>query len=252
MPDRYAPQHARARVFAPSARWPVFVLVPVVVWFGGNLILGTGFDIWTNSPGAQSNPARIDALIDASTPWAVRWTLGLFAVYVALLLLCTRVFHGLSLTNLTGPPRSVWRSFWRVSLYLLPLYAIFTVPSLWAPEVYQNLDLFRWLILLPTVLPFLFIQIATEELVFRGYLQSHAAALSRHPLVWMLIPSVLFGLIHYDSFAPAYSAWSYVAWATALGLVCADLTARVGHLGPALAVHFVNNIFAMLVLAADD
>ena len=41
-------------------------------------------------------------------------------------------------------------------------------------------------------------------------------------------------------------------WATALGLVCADLKARSGTLGPALAVHFINNIGALIILAADD
>ena len=68
----------------------------------------------------------------------------------------------------------------------------------------------------------------------------------------MGVPSFLFGMIHFDPTGDPYAASSYVIWATALGLVCADLNARSGTLGPALAVHFINNIGALIIRAADD
>ena len=36
------------------------------------------------------------------------------------------------------------------------------------------------------------------------------------------------------------------------GAAMADLTARAGNLGPAIAVHFVNNALALLVVALPD
>jgi len=61
-----------------------------------------------------------------------------------------------------------------------------------------NLPLSQWLGLLPLTLAFLLIQVSAEELVFRGYLQSQLAALGLHRFVWIMIPSAIFGLLHYD------------------------------------------------------
>ena len=36
------------------------------------------------------------------------------------------------------------------------------------------------------------------------------------------------------------------------GILMADLTARAGTLGPAIAVHFVNNIVALLILGSPS
>jgi membrane protease YdiL (CAAX protease family) len=154
--------------------------------------------------------------------------------------------------DLIGPASLAWQQFWRVSLYLAPLYAFLTIPALFAPEVQQQFAVGAWLALLPTVLPLLFVQISAEELVFCGYLQSHLSALTRNPFIWIGVPSFLYGLIHYDPTSPAYTAWSYVIWASVLGVVCADITARSGTLGPAFAIHFINNFGAIVVLAADD
>jgi membrane protease YdiL (CAAX protease family) len=39
-----------------------------------------------------------------------------------------------------------------------------------------------------------------------------------------------------------------VFWAAGFGLVAADLTARTGNLGAAVALHFTNNISAILMV----
>ena len=68
----------------------------------------------------------------------------------------------------------------------------------------------------------------------------------------MVLPSVLFGFAHYDPQGAGENAWIVVVWATFFGIAMADLTARAGNLGPALAVHFVNNITALLIVAMPD
>ncbi len=50
----------------------------------------------------------------------------------------------------------------------------------------------------------------------------------------------------------ADNAWLLCLWAMGFGLVTADLTARAGTLGPAIAVHFVNNIVALLIFASPS
>ena len=250
---KYPRMRDRAAPFADTANWAYAGIAIAVLWYGSMILLQFGFMFWSNLPHTLDDPALVDAFLYGSTPTAVRWTLASFAIYTAILWGIIRVLHGRSFTTILGRPATTIYEFGRVSLYLLPLYAILLIPALSAPEPIQQFNLGTWLLMLPAMLPLLFVQISAEEFVFRGYLQSHLAALAKHPIVWMGVPSILFGLIHYDPTNPSsYSAWSYVVWAGFLGLLCADLTARTGTLGPALAVHFINNISAILVLANDE
>jgi len=95
------------------------------------------------------------------------------------------------------------------------------------------------------------IQSATEEIVYRGYLQQQLAVMSRSRWVWMGVPSVLFGAAHYfNGYGPSEGLlWAF--WATLLGLACADLTARTGNLGAAIGLHTANNVFASAVIGID-
>lgn len=256
MTERLAP-HYRAMVtriapFAASASWPLVVVALMVLWFGFRIIFTAMVNIWAYSPRPMTDPSLFDAFAMGSTPVAVGWSLATFLIYLGLLRAIVRLLHGLKLRSLIGNGRAAVRQFARVSLFLTPLYVVLILPAVLNPVVFQNLPVSTWLMILPAMMPLLFLQISVEELVFRGYLQSHLAVLARHPIIWMGLPSFLFGLAHYDPYAPTYSAWSYVAWATLFGLVCADLTARSGNLGPAFAVHFANNFFAVLFLSSDD
>lgn len=41
-------------------------------------------------------------------------------------------------------------------------------------------------------------------------------------------------------------------WAGLFGVLMADLTARAGNLGPAIAVHFANNVSSLLIVSLPD
>lgn len=107
-----------------------------------------------------------------------------------------------------------------------------------------------WLVFLPLALFGILIQTGAEELVFRGYLQQQLAARFASPLVWLVFPSVLFGLAHYAPDALGGHAWLVVAATGLFGLIAADLTARSGALGLAWGLHFANNALAILVVSA--
>ena len=105
----------------------------------------------------------------------------------------------------------------------------------------------RWALLIPVTVIVLLIQTGTEELVFRGYLQQQLACLSPHRWVWMGIPSVMFGTLHYWNGHGAAQGALWAFWAMMLGMACADLTARSGNLGAAVGLHLANNAFALLL-----
>ncbi|MCR8825312.1 CPBP family intramembrane metalloprotease [Photobacterium sp. TY 1-4] len=109
-----------------------------------------------------------------------------------------------------------------------------------------------WAALLPLSLLAVLVQVSAEELLFRGYIQQQLAARFTSPLVWMVLPSALFALGHYAPETTGGNAIWIAAWAGIFGLLMADLTARTGTLGPAIAVHFINNVIAMLFTAMPD
>ena len=142
--------------------------------------------------------------------------------------------------------------FFRTIGSLFVMATVVAVIASYGTTFVQNLPLSQWLGLLPLTLAFLLIQVSAEELVFRGYLQSQLAALGLHRFFWIMIPSAIFGLLHYDP-AVMGAAAPWIALSTTLfGVIAADLTARSGTLGPAIAFHFVWNFYAIVLCGFPD
>lgn len=187
-----------------------------------------------------------------STPTSALMNLYLFGLLILALWVTLVLVHGRGIISLVGPLRRTSRQFWRAVLALLTLYlAMSFLPAPDGAEVTENLPMLKWLQLLPLALGGLLVQTATEELLFRGYLQSQLAARFSHPAVWIGIPTIVFAFLHYDPSTNGDNAWLVVIWAALFGLAAADLTARSGTLGPAIALHMVNNVSAILIAAPE-
>lgn len=195
--------------------------------------------------------ARISPGIEAATnPEGVLINLFVFGLLIAALGLTLRLVHRRGLWSIIGPPALALRQFAIAMGAMLLLYgAILFLPMPEGMDPVPNLSPGRWLMLLPLALLGLFLQVFAEELVFRGYLQSQLAARFSSPLVWMVLPSLCFAMLHFDPVSFGPNAWIVVAWAAAFGLATADLTARAGTLGPATALHFINNFSAIMIAA---
>ena len=247
--DAYEPLIVPAR---PSANlWTLsagVLMIALVCWIL-NYVLW--MIVYAVLPGDLTT-ALTTALDSARTPGGVVISLCLFALLSAALAISLRALHQRGLMSLVGYlPLAVYQ-FRRVVVALLLFFAVtilLPMPDDLNPT--ENLDFNRWLVLLPLALFGLLIQTSAEELVFRGYLQSQLAAQFRHPLVWIGVPSVLFGVLHYDPSLPFLNATIVVLWATLFGLAAADLTARAGTLGPAIALHMVNNFSAIAIAAPE-
>jgi membrane protease YdiL (CAAX protease family) len=165
--------------------------------------------------------------------------------------------HGRGAASLIGPSlRTALRDFGQVLGALFLLYAAIALLPPWGPapggmEPRQNLPGDLWLLLLPLTIGGLLIQTGAEELLFRGYIQQQLAARFRNPLVWMGAPAVLFALGHYVPSNYGANALPVALWTGLFALVLADLTARAGNLGPAIAVHFMNNLFPIALTAME-
>jgi uncharacterized protein len=188
----------------------------------------------------------------AQTPAGVLVLLFSFVIMTLAVAVVTAQLHRRSPLTLLGPLPVMLRQFGAVLALLLALglALILLPPWVFDDPVSAGVPPLRWLLLLPLALLAVLIQTSAEEILFRGYLQQQLAARFRSPWVWMVAPAVLFGLLHYRPETGA-NGGLIMLWAAAFALVAADLTARAGTLGPAIALHFMSNASALLILSAD-
>ena len=203
--------------------------------------------------GPESDAFHGDLLSGTTAP-AMYVLLSSFVFMIVGVGVVARVLHWRSLASLLGPSTLFIPQFWAVLRVLLVLgLVIFLLPP-WdmAQEFEQNLPLNRWLMLLPLSLLAVLVQVSAEEIVFRGYVQQQLAARFRSPLVWMVLPAAIFAVGHYLPEQAGDNALLIALWAGLFGILMADLTARSGSLGPAIAVHFANNVSAILIASMPD
>ncbi len=192
-----------------------------------------------------------ERLVALDTPRATLFLLATFLGMAVAPMAAVRLLHRRSAASLFGRAPRVLHDFAMAVTVVGALYALSI--GLWslAYDPVPNLPLGTWLALLPLTLLGLLLQTGAEELVFRGYLQQQLAARFASPLVWMLLPSLAFGFVHYAPAMTGENAWLMVGGAVLFGLFAADLTAATGSIGAAWGFHFVNNVVALAVLATD-
>ncbi|MEO6299021.1 MAG: type II CAAX endopeptidase family protein [Paracoccaceae bacterium] len=152
------------------------------------------------------------------------------------------------LGTLIGPLRPAVLTFLWVAVPLMALSLLLLPLSVISVDVGRHLTLAKQLPWVPLALIGLLIQTGTEELLFRGYLQQQLGARYASVWVWMGLPAVAFGLLHYSPDEYGASAVFVVIWAVCFGLAAADLTARTGNLGAAIGLHFANNAASLLLV----
>lgn len=253
-PAAYAAHHG---FVAPARAHPALWRLLAGVLLGGvgyvvlsQLYLSLLLSIWP--PATAENLAQ--DLQTGSTPAGMFVLLFSFGLMTVVLACVVVILHRRSPLTLLGPLGD-----FAVQMRLAVVAVVVLSVALWLlppwgmdPPMLPQLPLGRWTALLPLSLLAVLVQVSAEELLFRGYLQQQLAARFASPLVWMVVPSALFALGHYSPETAGDNAIWFVLWAGIFGMLMADLTARTGTLGPAIAVHFVNNVIAMLFTAMPD
>ncbi len=238
-----APARARPQVWRLLAG----LLLIVVVYVGWLALMGAG--VWVLT-GLNQLESRLVSIGQGSDPTTLVVLLFTFTGMALGAMLAARWMHGRSVGSLFGRPPVVLRDF-ALGVGVLGGLALVTgLPWLLFADLEPGLAWRVWLSFLPLALVGLLVQTGAEELVFRGYLQQQLAARFRSPLVWMVLPSVLFGLVHYAPAEMGANTWHVVLATGVFGLVAADLTARTGSLGLAWGLHFANNVVAILFVTA--
>ena len=217
----------------------VYLVLLTALLFALKLTMG---GVWVSNlrSGVVTSPGQTLTLLGSFSTMAI-------AVGAVVLIL-----HHRSPTTLLGGLRPAFDQFCQSIRGLIPYLIIVILLLFSSQDMQPHLAIGTWLTLLPITLVLLMVQVGAEELVFRGYLQSQLAAINAPTFVWILLPSVVFGLLHYDPTTTGDLAPWIVLWAIFFGVAAADLTARYGTLGPAIAMHFVNNFAAITLMGFKD
>ena len=187
-----------------------------------------------------------------STPASIIFILSGFAIVFLAVWGIVRLVHRRSLGTLFGAdPRRVAGNALIACAVMAVITGLGTVYSFLTAGPEQNLPFGVWLGWMIPVLPLMLVQVTTEEMIFRGYLQQQLAARFRSPWVWMVLPSVIFGSLHYQPGVMGENALLAVLITVLVGVIAADITARTGNIGAAIGLHFVNNFFAMCFLSLN-
>ena len=240
-----APARARAEL------WRLFLgLVLITLIILGLTALFQWAVLTIGSPALYRDITRLEGM--GQTPAGVLALLYSFVIMTLAVVMVTAQFHRRHPLTLLGPVPLMLRQFGAVVAVLIALgIAIVVLPPWGFPDpVTRGMPPLTWIILLPVGLVAVLIQTSAEEILFRGYLQQQLAARFRSPLIWMFAPAVLFGLLHYRPDAGA-NGGLIMLWAAGFALAAADLTARAGTLGPAIALHFISNTSALLIMSAE-
>lgn len=204
------------------------------------------------------SPAAFQALSEgldsARTPAGLLFLLFLVVPLGIGAITACEIVHRRDARTLLGPLPMAMQQGLRVLIALVLLYVVVGILPPWPffRTTTPGLAFGTWVMLLPLTIIAILVQTASEELAFRGYLQSQIAARFGHPLIWMGVPSALFALGHHLPGVYGANAWIITVWAFLFGLAAADLTARSGTLGPAIALHMVNNFTALAITSMNS
>lgn len=239
-----APAKARSEIWRTVAGFVAILIAALILnafTFG---VVEKFFPAWTRNV-LMSEPL-------GGKPSAILFLLFTFALTMLATAGVARVLHQRSFESLIGPFRAALPDFWRcIKLLAILTVALFLIPSGEEMQLIPNLPFGQWLFWLPLALLGILVQVSTEEIMFRGYMQQQLAARFNSPIIWMLVPSTLFAFGHYSP-ENGEMAPLIIIWALLFGVAAADLTARSGSLGPAIALHLANNAAAMLFVAMPD
>lgn len=244
---------AHAEFVAPArqrpALWRLGLGLALVMAIYG-LGIGAIYAVLVAVAGRDGAAAWMGRMAVAETPTATLLVLSTFIGMALGPMLAARVLHRRTLASLFGPRTRLLRHFAVAAAICAVLNGVTALfPSGIVPVA--NLAPGLWAAFLPLALVSILVQTGAEEILFRGYIQSQLAARFASPLAWMVLPSMLFAILHYQPDIMGENAWLVVGAVFVFALCAADLTARTGTIGAAWGFHFANNAVAILFLSLD-
>lgn len=139
-----------------------------------------------------------------------------------------------------------------VAVLLTSVLAELVMYWIWPEVTLGSIGLSSWLLFLLPVALFAFVQTSAEEILFRGYLVRGLAYRFRSPLIWALLPTLIFTSLHCS---PEVSLTMNIGVFVSIGAFAVLLLALVyvtGNLGAAMGAHLGNNLTGFLLVSHEN
>lgn len=181
---------------------------------------------------------------------------GMFVFAILFLWLALKFIHQKTMSSIiTGFDTIRWGRYFFAFAVWGGLIIISTIISylLMPGELELQFDAGKFTLLLITVIIFLPIQTATEELLFRGYLMQCLSLIFKNGIVPLIITSVLFGLMHADNpEAEAHGLLLMMPYYIFFGAFLGMLTLLDEGLELAMGIHCANNLVSALLVSSKN
>ena len=181
--------------------------------------------------------------------------LFIFAVLLVSLVLFVKLIHGRTWTELiNGTKRVRWsRFFFGFVVYGIITVILFAISFFIEPEnVEFTFEPSKFFILLVIALLFIPMQTTAEEFAFRGYMAQGIASWTKSRWWALIIPSILFGLMHFKNPEIAeYGFWVMMPQYIFLGFMFGIMCILDDGIELAMGVHAVNNLLGSILVTFD-
>jgi membrane protease YdiL (CAAX protease family) len=174
-------------------------------------------------------------------------TLFMSVCLLAAMIFFIKIFHNKTWTQvINGTNRVRWsRFFFGIAIWGVISLISFAISFFTDPESLTfRFDAGRFIVLVLISVVFIPIQTTSEEFVFRGYLTQGIASWTKSRWWTLLIPSVLFGLMHgANPEIQEYGFWLMMPQYIFMGLMFGLITILDDGIELAMGMHAINNFF---------
>lgn len=216
------------------------------------LVAGTYAFIVLRLPGPATGQPMQDFL--ASPPGILIALASFGGIWIGLWV-AMRFVHREPLSALVGIDRRISRNGFVKGLIAVLITSLFSEVLLYClqPEIARGpISLPAWLLFLVPIALLAFLQTSSEEVLFRGYLLRGLANRFRSPLVWGLVPGLLFTSLHWSSASTLAINACVLVSIGAFALLLTLLVYVTGNLGASFGAHLGNNLTGFLLISHQE
>lgn len=252
-----------ASILEQENQWWKYLLVFIIAFLGGQFIgaipliiaIGIGMAQNKGSMIKPDNPMDLSAYgIDPNLGLVLMVIPFLVMLFIAILLI--KGFHSRTTKQVINGGRAFrWNRFW-LGIVIWGAYSvvILIIALLVEPENFEfnfHLTSFIPLVLISVLLiPF---QAGTEEYFFRGYLAQGVGAWTKNKAMVILIPAVLFALMHSaNPEVKDFGFWTTMPGYLLFGIFFGVITILDDGIELAIGVHSINNAFASIFVTSES
>lgn len=251
------------RAFDGQNEWWKFLVVIIVALIVGQivgaipLIIVMGISMAMNG-GQMATPENAMDL----TAYGIDPNLGLvlivvpFIVTVALAIVLIKALHQRNARDVVnGGSPFRWKRFWLgVGVWGVIMLVLFFLELLISPEELEfRFDPASFIPLVFVAIIFIPIQSGTEEFIFRGYLAQGVAGWTKRVWAAILIPSVLFALMHgMNPEVKEHGFWMMMPSYFVFGVAFAITAVLDDGIELAIGIHAINNTLLSILVTSKE